>query len=59
MISFRTKNNLFEEEWTNGSFSGDAEEALLSILGATLCRLDWEVEFSRDGDEWTRLGEDE
>lgn len=59
MIVFRARNSLFEEEWTAGSFSGDAEDALMQILGATLMRLDYEVEVSRHSDDYYRLGEDE
>lgn len=59
MILFRTRNNLFEEEWTHGSFAGDSEEALLQIIGGTLLRLEYEVEVSRDGSEYFVLGEEE
>ncbi len=59
MILFRTRNALFEEEWSHGSFAGNAEEALMQIIGATLLRLDYDVEVSRDGDSYFRLGEEE
>ena len=58
MISFRTRGE-FEQEWNSISFEGDAEETLAHILAATLMRLDYEVEVSRDGGEFFVLGEDE
>jgi len=47
------------EESTEASFSGYDEEQLATILAATLCRMNWTVEWSEDGEEFITIGEEE
>lgn len=58
MISFCVSSE-YGQDTTDVSFAGDEEEALAHVLGATLLRLGWEVQVSRDDGEFYTLGEDE
>lgn len=58
MISLRIRPFDFIE-WTLTTIEGPDEDAILSLLAADFSRLDWEVEYSRDGEEWLELGDED